>query len=141
MTAARERPTFPSTFNPNNTNCLLSKRLIDPKANDDIVVKEPQNPIAKINEYFGSKLKVVDKIENTPTMKLPMILIIITFKGRKPNKIGDDVILYLRNAPARAPILNKIISIPFIFNLPTILNSTDRHYQHSTRSGLGMSHG
>lgn len=29
ITAAMERPTFPNTFNPNNANCLLSKRLID----------------------------------------------------------------------------------------------------------------
>jgi len=46
-------------------NCLLSKRLIDSNANDDIVVKDPQNPTAKNNEYFGSRLKVVDKIEES----------------------------------------------------------------------------
>lgn len=141
ITAANESPTFPNTFNPNNANCLLSKRLIDSSANDDIVVKDPQNPTAKNNEYFGSKLKVVDKIEKIPTIKLPMILTSRTFTGRKPNKIGDEVILYLRNAPARAPMPSKINSIPFIFYLPTILNSKDRHYQHSYRSGLGISHG
>ena len=120
ITAANERPTFPNTFNPNNVNCLLSKRLIVSRAKDDMVVKEPQNPTAKNNEYFTSRLKVVDKIENTPMIKLPMILISKTFKGRTPNKIGDDTTLYLRNAPARAPIPNRINSIPFIFYLPTI---------------------
>lgn len=141
ITAANERPTFPNTFNPNNVNCLLSKRLIDSNANDDMVVKDPQNPTAKNKEYFGSRLKVVDKIEKIPTIRLPMKLTRRTFTGKRPNKIGDDVILYLRNVPARAPTPSKINSIPFIFYLPTILNSKDRHYQRSYRSGLGISHG
>jgi hypothetical protein len=63
---------------------------------------------------------VVDKIEKIPTIKLPTILISKIFTGTNPNKIGDDVILYLRNAPASAPIPIKINSIPFILYLPTI---------------------
>lgn len=120
ITAANERPTFPNMFNPKKANCLLSNRLIVSRAKADIVVNEPQNPTAKNNEYFASRLKVVDKIENMPMIKLPMILISRTFTGRIPNIIGDDTILYLRNVPARAPMPNKINSIPFIFNLPTI---------------------
>jgi hypothetical protein len=102
-------------FNPNKVNCLLSNRLIVSSAKADIVVKEPQNPTAKNNEYFASRLKVVDKIENMPTIKLPMILISRTFTGRIPNITGDDTILYLRNVPARAPIPNKINSLHFQF--------------------------
>jgi hypothetical protein len=79
-----------------------------------MVVKEPQNTTAKNNEYLASRLKVVAKIENTPMTKLPMILMSRTFTGRIPNIIRDDTILYLRNVPARAPIPNKINSIPFI---------------------------
>ena len=36
-----------------NTNCLLSSKLFTSSANDDIVVKEPQKPIAKKKAYFG----------------------------------------------------------------------------------------
>lgn len=80
-----------------------------------MVVKEPQNPTANNNEYLASRFKVTDRIENTPMIKHPMILISRIFRGRAPKIIGVDTILYLRNAPARAPIPNKINSIPFIF--------------------------
>jgi hypothetical protein len=99
----------------------LSRRLTDSRAKDDIVVNEPQNPTTNNKEYFASRLKVVDKIERTPMIRLPMILIIRTFTGRMPNVIGDDTILYLRNAPARAPIPNKTNSNPFIFYLPIMV--------------------
>jgi hypothetical protein len=49
-----ERPTFPSKFNPNNTKFLESSRLTDCIAKEDIVVNDPQNPIAIKNEYLGS---------------------------------------------------------------------------------------
>jgi hypothetical protein len=62
-----------------------------------------------------SKLKLIERIENIPRIKLPTTLIISTFIGRTPNNIGDDAILYLRNAPANAPTANNTISMPFIF--------------------------
>jgi hypothetical protein len=46
ITAPKDTPTFASMFNPKIENCLLSKRLLDSSAKDDIVVNEPQNPIA-----------------------------------------------------------------------------------------------
>jgi len=105
-----------------------------------MVVKEPQNPTAKNNEYFASRLKLVDKIENTPRIKQPMTFTIRMFIGNVPIAIVDETNLYLRNAPAKAPMPNNIISSPFIFsNHPSNFNSIDRHYQHSYRSGSGYS--
>jgi hypothetical protein len=60
--------------------------------------------------------------------------------GSVPITILDETNLYLRNAPARAPMPNNINSNPFIFsNLLPNFNSFDRHYQHSYRSGSGYS--
>jgi hypothetical protein len=137
ITAANERATFPITFNPNKVNCLLSRRLTDSKAKDDMVVNEPQNPIAKRKEYFVSRFQNMDKIENTPRIKLPIIFIIRILTGSVPITIVDDTSLYLRNAPARTPTPNKTNSNPLIFNSPTKFYSIDRHYQHSNRSGSG----
>jgi len=44
-------------------------------------------------------------------MKLPNTLIAKTFNGRVPNHTGIDTILYLRNAPAKAPTANNMNSI------------------------------
>jgi len=88
----------------------LSKRLIDSRAKADMVVKEPQNPTAKNNEYFASILKLVDKIENTPRIKLPMTFTTRMLTGSVPITIVDETNLYLRNAPARAPMPNNINS-------------------------------
>ena len=115
--APNESPTFPSMFNPNNVNCLLSRRLTDSRAKDDIVVNEPQKPIAKSNEYFVSRFQNNDKIENTPSMKLPMTFMIRMFAGMVAITIEEDASLYLRNAPARAPTPNKTNSNPFIFSI------------------------
>jgi hypothetical protein len=103
-------------FNPNNVNCLLSRRLTDSRAKDDIVVNEPQKPIAKSSEYFVSRFQNMDKIENTPRMKLPITFIIRMLTGSVPKTIGDETNLYRRNAPANAPTPNKTNSNPFIFS-------------------------
>jgi hypothetical protein len=126
-------------FNPNNVNCLLSRRLTDSRAKDDIVVNEPQKPIAKSSEYFVSRFQNTDKIENTPRIKLPTMFIIRMLTGSVPITIVDDTSLYLMNAPAKAPTPNKTNSNPLIFKSPTKFNSIDRHYQHSNRSGSGYS--
>ena len=69
-------------FNPKIENCLLSKRLLDSSANDDIVVNEPQKPIATSSEYFGSRFQLRVTIEKTPNAKLPNTFIAKTFNGR-----------------------------------------------------------
>jgi hypothetical protein len=115
--APNESPTFPNKFNPNNVNCLLSRRLTDSRAKDDIVVNEPQKPIAKSSEYFISRFQNKDKIENTPRIKLPITFMIRMLTGSVPITIVDDTSLYLMNAPARAPIPNKTNSNPFIFSI------------------------
>ena len=90
-------------------------------AKADIVVREPQNPVATNSEYFGSKFQLIDKIEKTPKIKLPITLIINIFNGNVSKTIGVDAILYLRKAPTIAPVANKISSIPLIyFHLPFI---------------------
>ena len=53
-----ERPTFPIKFNPNSAKCLESIRLTDWSANEDIVVNDPQNPMAINTEYFGSRFEM-----------------------------------------------------------------------------------
>ena len=83
-------------------------------ANDDIVVKEPQNPIAKKKEYLGSSFQVIDRIENAPKRKLPIILTIKTFSVSPPNTIGYSTILYRKKAPQSAPIPIRTNSNPFI---------------------------
>lgn len=95
----------------------MSRRLTDSKAKDDMVVNEPQNPIAKSNEYFVSRFQNMDKIQNTPRIKLPITFIIRRLTGNVPITIVDDTSLYLRNAPARAPTPNKTNSNPFIFQI------------------------
>jgi hypothetical protein len=102
-------------FNPNNENCLLSRRLTVSKAKEDIVVKEPQKPIAKSSEYFVSRFQKMDKIEKAPRIKLPITFIIRMLTGSVPITIVDETNLYLRNAPANAPIPNSINSSPFIY--------------------------
>lgn len=82
---------FPRMFYMASINCLLSNKLFTSSANDDIVVKEPQNPIPKKKEYLGSRLNVMDKIENTPKIKLPMTLTIKTFSGSPPKRSGGNL--------------------------------------------------
>jgi len=48
---------------PNNVNCLLSKKLIDSRAKEDIVVNDPQKPTAIKIEYFVSRFKFIDRTE------------------------------------------------------------------------------
>ena len=117
MIPTNDNPTFPRIFNANNVNCLLSRRLTDSRAKEDIVVNEPQKPIAKRSEYFVSRFQNMDKIENTPRIKLPITFIIRMLTGSVPMIIVDDTSLYLMNAPARAPTPNKTNSNPFIFQI------------------------
>jgi hypothetical protein len=104
-----------------NANCLLSSKLFTSSTNDYIVVKDPQKPITKKKEYFGSRFHVMDKTENIPRMKLPMIFTIKTFNGSPPNTTsGDSTILYLKDVPQIAPIPRRRNSKLFITNLSLI---------------------
>jgi hypothetical protein len=80
-----------------------------------MVVNDPQNPTARRSEYFVSRFHATDNIEKTPHTKLPITLTANTFTGNEPINTGDDTILYLRNAPARAPNARRINSTPLIF--------------------------
>jgi hypothetical protein len=123
---------------PNNVNCLLSKKLIDSRAKEDIVVNDPQKPTAIKIEYFVSRFKFIDRTEKIP-IKLPATLMINTLMGKTPNNNGEDVILYLKYAPTKAPIEeNKFNSFHFF---AYHFDSIGRHYQHSKRSGLGIPQG
>ena len=117
-----DKPTLANMFIIANTNCLLSIKLFTSSANDDIVVNEPQKPIANKNEYFASRFHVIDKIENIPKIKLPIILTIKTFNGRPPNTTsGDSTILYLKKVPHNAPIPKRINSKSFKTKKPCLI--------------------
>jgi hypothetical protein len=79
-----------------NTNCLLSSKLFTSSANDDIVVKEPQKPIAKKNAYFGSRFHETAKTENIPKIKLPIMLTIKTFNGVHLRQVGIRLFYILK---------------------------------------------
>ena len=84
------------------------------KANEDMVVRDSEKPIATRKEYLESKFKDADNTEKIPKMKLPTMFTNNTFETRLPNSRGAAVILYLKNAPKIAPIPRRINSIPFI---------------------------
>ena len=75
--------------------CLFSIITIFSKANEDIVVREPQNPIAIRKEYLLVQVQLTNKTEKIPKIKLPMIFTIKTFEPIIPNIRGKEVILYL----------------------------------------------
>lgn len=95
-------------------NCLLSIKFILSNAKEDIVVNDPQNPIATRKEYFESRLKDTDNMEKIPKIKLPIMFTSNTFETRLPSISGKDTILYLTKAPNIAPPARKRNSIPFI---------------------------
>ena len=112
-----DNETFAMMLTDTLRNCLLSIIFTLSNANEDIVVKEQQNPIATRKEYLESKFKDADNTEKIPRIKLPIMLTNITFETRFPNSKVEDVILYLRNAPAIVPTPRKRNSIPFIICL------------------------
>ena len=74
--------------------CLFSISTIFSNANDDIVVKDPQNPIATKKEHLWSRFQFINKIEKIPRIKLPRMFTIKTFDPTIPRIKGKDVILY-----------------------------------------------
>jgi len=79
-----------------NTNCLLSSKLFTSSANDDIVVKEPQKPIAKKKENLGSRFHDRDNTENIPKIKLPIIFTIKTFNEVLLRQVGIRLFYILK---------------------------------------------
>ena len=68
-----------------------------------------------------------------------------TLSGRAPNSIGEETILYLRNAPARASNNKKNEFYSFHFSvaptiIPFLLLYLGRHYQHHIyyKCGFGI---
>ena len=76
MIAPNDNPTFANMFSPKIENCLLSKRFVDSRAKEDIVVKEPQNPTAIRRKILcqDSRQPIILKIlliQNFPIHLLP----------------------------------------------------------------------
>lgn len=73
--------------------------MLESSANDDIVVSEPQNPIAAKSENLPSRFHCSDKMINIPKINAPRTLTIKTLRGKVLNNNGDSVILYRKNTP------------------------------------------
>ena len=114
--APNESPTFAIKLRPKDMKCFVSKRFIDSSAKVDIVVNEPQNPIAIKMVYFESRFRPTDRAQNIPSTKLPSTFTIRVLTGKIPNSMRDEAILYRRKAPAKAPTESNSNSIPFIFS-------------------------
>ena len=104
--APSDNTTFANIFNPKIENCLLSKRFVDSRANEDIVVRDPQNPTATRRKYFVSRFQTTDNIENIPNTKLPNTFTVKIFSG------NASVVLYFQ-----LPRRNYVNSIILMLNL------------------------
>ena len=91
--------------------------LLESRANEDIVVNDPQNPTAASNEYLPSRFHCSETIMKIPKMNAPITFTIKTLTGSVLKINGDSVILYLRKAPTTEPIAKNTNSKPFIFYL------------------------
>jgi hypothetical protein len=122
-TAPMDRPTFASMLMATLVNCRFSIMLFVSRAKEDIVVNEPQNPIAINNEYLASRFQIKRSIENIPRIKLPITLMIRILIGNVPSTSGDSAIFHRTKAPSTAPAASNANSIPFIFScLPLVSN-------------------
>lgn len=110
-----ERPMFATMLAASVPYWLFSSKLLESRANDDIVVREPQNPTAAKREYLPSRFHYWDKTTNTPRINAPITFTIKTLRGNVLKSKGDSVILYLRNAPKTEPAARKTNSSPFMF--------------------------
>jgi hypothetical protein len=135
--APMEKPTFAIMFIATPLHNRSSSILVVSRAEEEILVREPQNPTATRREYFESRFHTIASIEDTPRIKLPMTLTSKTLMGNVSSSkkgVEEDVILYLRKAPATAPtIINtNSITIPLTFFLLAyhlFFNYSGRHYQ------------
>ncbi len=112
--APKDKPTLAKMLSANSPRRLLSNRLFVSRANDDIVVNDPQKPTATRRVYFESRLNAGDITEKNPKIKLPKIFTIKTLSGKPYIAIGDSTSRYLKYAPATAPTASRANSINFI---------------------------
>ena len=112
--AVIDNPTFARIFTINEAYWWFSSKLVESSARKDIVVNDPQNPIAVKREYFPSRFHCWDRTMNSPRINDPITLTIKTFTGIVLKSNGDSVSLYLRNEPSAEPTQSKINSKPFI---------------------------
>ena len=82
------------------------------KANEDMVVKDPQKPIATRKEYLESRFKDADNTEKIPKMKLPTMFTNNTFETKLPNSRGAAVICTSRTHPKLHPFQEKQTQFP-----------------------------
>ena len=92
----------------------FSSKLVESSAKKDIVVNDPQNPIAVKREYFTSRFHCYDSTMNNPRINDPITLTIKTLTGIVLKSKGDSITLSLRYAPSTEPTARKTNSRPFI---------------------------
>ena len=88
---------------------MLSRRLLESSANEDIVVSEPQNPTAAKREYLPSRFHCCDTMINAPRINAPITLTNRTLTGNVLKSKGDSVSLYLKNAQVQILLQEKQI--------------------------------
>ena len=106
---------FAKIFTINAVYWWFWSKFVESSAKKDIVVNDPQNPIAVNREYFESRCHCWDNTIKSPKMNEPRTLTIKILTDNVLKINGDSVSLYLRNAPRTEPIPRKINSRPFIY--------------------------
>ena len=64
--AVIDNPTFARIFTINETYWLFSSKLLESSVRKDIVVNDPQNPIAAKRKYFSSRFHCCESTMNNP---------------------------------------------------------------------------
>ena len=95
--AAIDNPTLAKIFTTSTVYWWFSSKLVESSANADMVVNEPQKPIAANKEYFPSRCHCWDNTMKSPSMNEPITLTIKTLSGIAWKSNGDSVISYISN--------------------------------------------
>jgi len=98
--AVIDNPTFARIFTINETYWWFLTKLVESSARKDIVVNDPQNPIAVKSEYFPSRFHCCESTMNNPWIDDPITLANKTLRGIVVKINGDSVILYLKKPPS-----------------------------------------
>ena len=72
--AAIDSPTFAKIFTTSTGYWWFSSKLVESSAKKDMVVNDPQNPIAANREYFPSRCHCWDSIMKSPKTNDPITL-------------------------------------------------------------------
>ena len=94
--AVIENPTFARMFTTNEMYWWFSIKLVESSARKDIVVNDPQNPIAVKREYLLSRCHCCESTMNNPRINDPITLTNKILRGIVLKINGDSVILYLK---------------------------------------------